>query len=363
MTPTRRSARTDVATASPVSGILDAIGNTPLVALQRLFPEGPVRVFAKLERANPGGSTKDRPAAAMLQAALQDGRLRPGGTVIESSSGNMGIALAQACRVLGLQFICVCDLRVDPGKVAMMRVLGAQVHVLTRPDPVTGDLLTARLNEVRRLLDHDPDAYWPDQYSGSDNPRAHRDGTMAEIDRALDGDVDEVLVATSTAGTLAGCADYVQAAGRRTVIVGIDAHGSILWGGERAPRRLAGLGAGIETAHSLRRRPDRLVRVSDLDCVAGCLLLARTEAIVAGASSGGLVAALAMTGPRSAVAANVVLILPDGGEGYLGTVYDEDWVRSELGYGPDQVADRVEELAGALHGTTPPRRDRSAHGY
>lgn len=301
-----------------------------------------------MERANPGGSTKDRPAAAILHAALEEGRLRPGGAVVESSSGNMGIALAQACRVLGLRFTCVCDARVDPGKVAVMRILGAEVHIVTEPDPTTGDLLTARLREVRRLVEQDPDAFWPDQYASLGNPRAHQDGTMAEIDRALGGRVTEVLVATSTAGTLAGCADFIEAEGRSTTITAVDAIGSVLWGGTRDIRRLPGLGSGIETAHAARRRPDHLVRVSELDCVAGCRLLATTEAIVAGASSGGLVAALAMTRRRHESDANVVLILPDGGDGYLDTVYDERWVERELGFGPNQVAERVSELSDCL---------------
>lgn len=343
------------ATPKPVPGILGAIGNTPLVALRRLCPEGPVNVFAKMERANPGGSIKDRPAAAILQTALQDGRLVPGGTVIESSSGNMGVGLAQACRVLGLRFICVCDIRADPTKLTMMRVLGADVHIIREPDPLTGDMLTARLHEVQRLLDQHPGAFWPDQYASSGNPRAHRDGTMSEIDKALEGDVAQVIVATSTAGTLAGCADFVEAHRRNTTIVGVDAVGSVLWGGRRGERRLPGMGSGIETVHSGRRRADRLVRVTELDCVAGCLLLATSEAIVAGASSGGVVAALAATCPRPDVEENVVLILPDGGDGYLNTIYDQSWVRRELGHSPTRVAERVAELSERLQHTGPDR--------
>ncbi|MEQ9093883.1 MAG: pyridoxal-phosphate dependent enzyme, partial [Miltoncostaeaceae bacterium] len=180
---------------TPVEGVLGAVGATPLVRLRRyLGPAGP-QVWAKLEAANPGGSAKARPAAAMVADALERGLLAPGGTVVESTSGNMGVGLAQACRYHGLSLICVVDTRATAGNVRAMRALGARVVVVSEPDPATGDLLVARLAEVARLLGEQPGAYWPDQYANPANPAAHATGTMREIDEALDGRIDGVLVA------------------------------------------------------------------------------------------------------------------------------------------------------------------------
>ena len=170
---------------APVDGILGAIGDTPLVALRRYLLRPDVDVWAKLEASNPGGSAKDRPAAQMLRDALDCGRIDLGTTVVESSSGNMGIGLAQGCRYLGLRLIAVVDARAHTSSVRTMRALGADVRVVTQPDPETGDLLVARLNAVRRLLAEIPNSFWPDQYANESNPAAHATGTMREIDEAL----------------------------------------------------------------------------------------------------------------------------------------------------------------------------------
>lgn len=331
--------RVDV--AAPVDGVLGAVGATPLVRLHRyLGPAGPP-VWAKLEAANPGGSAKARPALAMVDDALERGLVGPGGTVVESTSGNMGVGLAQACRYRGLHLICVVDTRATAGNVRAMRALGARVVVVTEPDPATGDLLVARLRTLGRLLDEHPGAHWPDQYANPANPGAHAAGTMREIDLALDGRIDLLLVATSTTGTVAGCLDHLRAAGRSTRVVAVDARGSALFGGTPGPRRLPGLGAGVATALSERAAVDEVVRVDDIDCVVGCRRLADREAILAGASGGGVMVALERLAPELAPGARVALILPDGGAGYLETVFDDDWVARELGVGAAELGARV----------------------
>lgn len=327
--------------AAPVDGVLGAVGATPLVRLHRYLGAAGPRVWAKFEAANPGGSAKARPAAAMVEDALERGRLVPGGTLVESTSGNMGVGLAQACGYHGLSLICVVDMRATPGNVRTMRALGARVVVVTEPDPVTGDLLVARLAMVRRLLDEHPGAYWPDQYANPANPAAHAAGTMCEIDEALEGRLDVLLVATSTAGTVAGCIDHLRAAGRDTRVVAVDALGSALFGGTRGTRRLPGLGAGVVTPLSQAAGVDEVVRVDDLDCVVGCRRLARREAILAGASGGGVMSALERVAPGLGAEARVAVILPDGGSGYLETVYDDGWVERELGVGAAALAARV----------------------
>jgi cysteine synthase A len=334
----------------PVDGILGAIGDTPLVALHRYLLRPDVAVWAKLEASNPGGSAKDRPAARMLQDALEDGLIDLGTTIVESTSGNTGVGLAQACRYYGMRLICVVDARAHEMNVRAMRALGADVRVVTQPDRATGDLLVARLDLVGRLLAEIPDSFWPDQYANESNPAAHASGTMREIDEALDGRLDYVFVATSTTGTLRGCRDYLREHGRGTRVVAVDSTGSALFGGRRGTRRLPGFGAGVETNLSAAADFDELVRVSDLDCVVGCRRLAEREAILAGASSGGVAFAVEALAAQMEQGSRCVAIFADGGSGYLETVYDDAWVECELGCPPARLAALVGE--GELASTT-----------
>ena len=336
-------ARSDAPPREPAEGILAAIGGTPLVALRRLLLRPDVSVWAKLEASNPGGSAKDRPAARMLGDALDRGLIDIGTTIVESSSGNMGIGLAQACRYHGMRLIVVVDSRAHVASVRAMRALGAEVRVITQPDAETGDLLVARMHEVHRLLEQTPNSFWPDQYANESNPAAHADGTMREIDEALEGDLDYLFVATSTTGTLRGCGDYLREHGRSTRLVAVDSTGSALFGGVRDRRLLPGFGAGVETSLSAGAEFDQLMRVSDLDCVVGCRRLAEREAILAGASSGGVAFALEAAAADLPAGSRCAAIFPDGGTGYLETVYDDGWVERELGCGPARLAGRIGE--------------------
>lgn len=336
----------------PADGLMAAIGDTPLIRLRRLPARADLQLYVKFEAANPGGSAKARTAASVLTAALADGRLRPGGTVVESSSGNMGVGLAQACAAMGLRFVCVTDVRASRTAVATMRALGARVEVVTEPDPATGELLPARLARVAELRRRLPDAFWPDQYANPANPAAHRDGTMREIDAALGGQLDAVFVGTSTTGTLRGCGDHRDAAGRDTLLVAVDAEGSALFGGASRARALPGLGAGAVPPLAAGARFDRLVRVDEVDCVRGCRRLARAEGLLVGASGGGLVTAFERLAPELAAGARCVLVAVDGGAGYLDTVYDDEWVHATLGAAPDTLLDPPAHPAACLR----PRR-------
>ena len=272
---------------APADGVLAAIGDTPLVRLRRLLLRPDIDVWAKLESANPGGSAKDRPAARMIEDALEQGRIDFGTTVVESSSGNMGIGLAQACRYHGLQLICVVDARAHATSVRAMRALGADVRVVSEPDPATGDLLVARLNLVRQLLREIPNSFWPDQYGNESNPAAHAAGTMREIDEALDGRIDYLFVATSTTGTLRGCGDYLRENDRATRLVAVDSVGSALFGGIQRAR------VDCPASAQASRRRSRPAPTSTTSCASptwpasiGCRRLAAREALLAGASAG-----------------------------------------------------------------------------
>jgi len=334
----------------PVDGVLGAIGDTPLAALRRYLGRSEIDVWAKLEAANPGGSAKDRPAAGMLQDALARGLIGPETTVIESSSGNMGVGLAQACRYHGIRMICVVDDRAHATSLRTMRALGAEVRTVSAQDAGAGSLLAARLELVARLVAETPHSFWPNQYANQANAAAHAAGTMREIDEALDGALDYVLVATSTGGTLRGCCDYLREHQRETKVVAVDAVGSALFGGVMGPRMLPGFGAGVQTQLSSDVAFDRLERVSDLECVIGCRRLVDREAILAGASSGGVVIALErLAAQELRPGMSCVVILPDRGIGYLETVYDDGWVECVLGCGPGElgaaVAGRIPEPA------------------
>jgi cysteine synthase A len=324
-----------------VVGILGAIGDTPLVGLRRYLLRPDIDVWAKLEAANPGGSAKDRPAARMLEDALDRGLITAGTTIIESSSGNMGIGLAQACRYHGLDLICVVDVRAHETSLRTMRALGADVRVVATAGAEAGNLLAARLRLVAELVADTPNSFWPNQYANQSNAAAHAAGTMREIDAALDGPLDYVFVATSTTGTLRGCCEYLHERGRPTRVVAVDAAGSALFGGSPGPRLLPGIGAGVETQLSVDVGFDRLERVSDLDCVVGCRRLAHREAILAGASAGGVAIALERAADEMPAGASCAVILHDGGTGYLDTVYDDAWVARALGCDPDRLAGLV----------------------
>lgn len=316
-----------------INGILETVGDTPLVELKNLFPGLRARVFAKLESFNPGGSIKDRTAISMLQGKISNFELDPlRSVVVESSSGNLGIGLAQICRYFGLRFICVVDAKTSPHNIAILRAYGAMVEVVNEPDPHTGDYLTARLHRVRELVSSTPYAFWPNQYANPLNPRAHEE-TMREIADALGGRVDYLFSATSTMGTLRGCAAYIGQRGLGTTTVAVDAVGSVLFRVPPVPGRrlIPGYGAAVRPELFTPAAADRVVHVTDLDCVVGCRRLVLREAILAGGSSGATVMALEKLRAELPEGAVCVLIFPDGGDRYLDTIYSDIWVGRHFG--------------------------------
>ncbi|WP_221583819.1 2,3-diaminopropionate biosynthesis protein SbnA [Microbacterium sp. G2-8] len=327
-----------------VDGIDEAVGSTPLVRLDALFPDSGIEILAKLESVNPGGSTKDRPARGMVRDALKTGRLTRGGTVVESSSGNLGVALARACNAHDVRFVCVVDARTNATTVRLITALGGEVDVVTEPDPETGDLLTARFHRVEELLAEIPGAVNLYQYGNPANPRAHYDGTMREIAEATGHQVDVLMAAVSTTGTIGGCAAYIRDHRMDTRVVAVDAVGSVLFGGTAAPRLLPGMGAGVVTELSTQVDPDQVIRMRALDCVVGARHLARSEGILAGASTGGVVSALGDLIPDLAPGTRVVFMVHDGGVPYLETVYDDEWVRDNLDADAAAIAEGLDQL-------------------
>ncbi|MEV7439350.1 2,3-diaminopropionate biosynthesis protein SbnA [Streptomyces griseoviridis] len=312
-------------------GILSTVGNTPLVAFEKLLPDLGSRVFGKIERFNPGGSIKDRSALGMLLAAIRSGDVEPGRSVIvESSSGNLAVGLAQICRYFGLRFICVVDGKTTGQNLAILKAFGAEVEVVTERDQRTGEFLPVRLRRVRELVDRIPDSYWPNQYTSLLNPKAH-ETTMREIEEALDGKVDFLFCSVSTFGTLRGCRDHIRARGLDTTIVAVDAMGSAIFGLESTQRLIPGHGASVVPPLMDASASDEVVHISDLECVTACRRLIDREAVLAGGSSGATVAALWKIRHRIPDGSNCVLIFPDGGDRYLDTIYSDSWVRENFG--------------------------------
>lgn len=317
-------------------GILSTIGKTPLIKLDNLFQNSEFEVYAKMELLNPGGSAKDRPALRMIHEAWKEGKIGPGTTIIESSSGNMAISLAMICQYLGLRFISVVDPRTTTTNLQILKALTAKIDFVSEPDPETGEYLPARLNRVQRLLEEIPGSYWPNQYANANNYLSHYHTTMKEIVTEL-GEVDYLFCSVSTCGTIRGLAEYVRDQGLKTKIVAVDAEGSTIFGGNKEKRRFPGLGAGIVPPFCRTDLIDRIVHVSDLDIVKGCRALAQNESILAGASSGANLAAVRRMEQEMAPGSVCAVILHDKGERYLDTVYSDPWIQNEFGqeFSPD----------------------------
>ena len=313
-----------------LSGVLSAIGNTPLVKLVRLFPQRMFQCYGKLEMANPGGSSKDRSALGMLLDAYERREVGPKTTIIESSSGNLGIGLAQVCRYLELPFVCVVDTRTTGAHLAILQAYGARVEVVAAMGVGTNDLLSARLQRVQELRNEIVDSFWVNQYANLSNPRAQYE-IFREIHMHLGDRWDYVFLAVSTCGTLRGCRNYIQDKGLRTRIVAVDAEGSIIFGDSSKRRLIPGHGASRVPELYRVGLQDIVIKASDQDCVAGCFKLLQHESIFAGGSSGAVVSAITTMADQISKDAVVVAILFDRGERYLDTIYSRRWIQKHFG--------------------------------
>lgn len=311
------------------NGILSCIGNTPLIKMEKYFPKANFSLYGKLEMLNPGGSIKDRPALKMLLEAFRNGVIDNNSTIIESSSGNMGIGLAQACAYLGLKFICVTDSRSLEVNRKVLHAYGATVDLVEIPDP-KGGFLAARLKRVKHLLQTIPNSFNCHQYTNLNNPYAHYQ-TVKEVLEVFDNQVDYIFIATSTCGTLRGCAEFIHHKGLSTKVIGVDAKGSIIFGDKPQKRLIPGHGAAVMPPHYQPGLEDDFVLVSDLDCVTGCRQLVQREGIFLGGSSGAIIAGIEKFKPFIPLGATVVGIFADRGDRYLDTIYSDKWVKNHFG--------------------------------
>lgn len=314
----------DTLTESVAESVFDCVGNTPVVALNRLFPEPDVEVIAKLELMNPGGSMKDRSARHIVECGLREGSIRPGSHLVESSSGNFGIALAIAARIHDLRFTCVLDPKAAPANVAILRHLGAEVDVVTEPDEMGGYLHT-RIRRVQKILAGSPVAIWVNQYANDRNWEAHYHGTGAELAEQLIRPPSYLFGAVSTTGSLLGCSRRLRESFPDLRVAAVDAVGSVIFGGPAGPRDVPGIGASRVPELFAPAEIDDVVHVNDFETAVGCRDLLAAEGIFAGGSTGAVVAAIRRTLPRLPRPCRVVAIFPDRGDRYLDLIYDEGW--------------------------------------
>ncbi len=305
--------------------ILDAIGTTPLVRLPRVAAGLAVELFGKLEFLNPGGSFKDRIGLAMIEGAERDGRLKPGGVIIEATAGNTGVGLAQAAAVKGYRCLFVLPDKMSREKIDLLRAYGAETIVTKTVGPEDP---ANYHNLAKRLAKETPGAWFADQFDNPDNPRAHYRTTAPEIWRALEGRLDIFVAGMGTCGMVTGAGRYLKERNQRLVVVGVDPEGSIYSGDAPRTYKVEGIGGeqwpGIYDPSVV----DEILRVSDAESFSAARRLAREEGILCGGSSGAALAGALRYAARLSAPARMVVVLADTGRNYLSKLYSDDWMRA-----------------------------------
>jgi cysteine synthase A len=305
------------------------------------FQEG-IETVLKLEGLNPAGSIKIKTAREMLSTALADGTLREGGRLIESSSGNLGVALATICAAEGIRLTVVTDPNANARSVRTIRALGAEIVTVTERD-LNGGFLQTRIDYIRSRLATDPGLVWLNQYASTANARAHQETTAREILAEFEAP-DAVFVGVGSSGTLMGCLAHFRAVRAPTRVVAVDSAGSVTFGGAPGPRWIPGLGASRRP--EIFRDGDDFEKcvVPEAETIRVCRRIARRYGLLVGGSTGTALAAVEAARGRLARFSRVVVVSPDLGERYLDTIYDDDWVRGR--FGPDLLgAVRAEAAA------------------
>ncbi len=338
---------------------LDAMGNTPLVRLTKVTRGIQPAVLAKLEMLNPGGSVKDRIGIRMIQAAEREGLLKPGGTIVEPTSGNTGHGLAIAASIRGYRCIFVMPDKMSQEKISLLRAYGAEV-VIT-PTAVPPESPESYYRVAERLAAEIPDAFQPNQYFNAENPAAHYATTGPEIWEQTEGTVDVFVAGIGTGGTISGVGHYLKEQNPDVMIVGADPEGSVYSGDLPRPYLVEGIGEDFWPETFDPSVVDRYVKVSDKDSFRMARAVTRQEGILVGGSCGtAVVAALQVARELDDPSKTIVVLLPDSGRSYLSKIYSDTWM---LQHGmldrPDSI--RVEELLNAKGGGLPPLITVDAH--
>jgi cysteine synthase A len=297
--------------------IADHVGRTPMVQLTRIAPEG-AGVFAKLEMFNPGGSVKDRIGVAMIEAAEAEGRIEPGRTtIVEATSGNTGIALAFVCAARGYELVLTLPQGMSREREGLLRLYGAQVHVTESLGGMNEAVAAAQ------ALARDPDVWLPDQFANPANPAAHRRTTGPEIWAAMEGRVDYFVAGVGTGGTITGAGSFLKERNPDLRVIACEpASSAVLSGGDPAPHKIQGIGAGFVPPVLDLGLLDEIIAVDDEDALETARLVARREGVLAGISCGAaLWAALQVAAREEAAGKRIVVVMPDSGERYVSTPF------------------------------------------
>jgi cystathionine beta-synthase len=310
-----------------VEHVTDLVGNTPLVKLNALAEGVSATVLAKVEYFNPGGSVKDRIALRMIEAAEKSGALAPGGTIVEPTSGNTGVGLAMVAQRKGYRCVFVCPDKVSEDKRNTLKAYGAEVVVC--PTAVAPEHPDSYYNVSDRLVREIDGAWKPDQYSNPENPESHYLTTGPELWRQTEGKITHFVAGVGTGGTISGTGRYLKEISEgRVKVVGADPEGSVYSGGTGRPYLVEGVGEDFWPAAYDRNIADEIIAVSDAESFDVTRRLAREEGLLVGGSCGMAAAAAIKLARRLGPDDVVVVLLPDGGRGYLSKVFNDDWMAS-----------------------------------
>lgn len=322
--------------------ILELIGDTPLVKLSRISRGVRPNIYVKIESFNPGGSIKDRIGIRMLEAAERKGLIKKGGTIIEPTSGNTGVGLAQAAALRGYRCIFVMPDKMSQEKVRLLKAYGAEVVIC--PTAVPRESPESYYSVSDRLAREIPNAYQPNQYFNMENPKTHYDWTGPELWRQMDGKIDVFVAGMGTGGTISGCAKYFKEQNPDVHIVGVDSEGSLYTSDTVRPYKVEGIGEDFIPDTIDLDIIDEMVTVSDRDSFVTARHLAREEGILAGGSCGSALFGALQIARRYDESTNIVVVLPDGGRSYLSKFYSDEYMKENGFWDPSSDSFSVEDL-------------------
>ncbi|MDQ2817704.1 MAG: cystathionine beta-synthase [Candidatus Eremiobacteraeota bacterium] len=305
---------------------LDAIGGTPLVRLRRVMDTAACTVLAKIEYLNPGGSVKDRPALMMVKDAEERGLLKPGGTIVEATSGNTGTGLAMVAAIRNYRCILVMPDKVSEEKIRLLRAYGAEV-VIT-PTKVPASSPESYYGVAAKLAGEIPGAFQPNQFANLLNPKAHEQSTGPEIWAQTDAKITHFVSGLGTGGTISGVSHYLKARNPDIVVVGADPEGSIYSGDTAKSYKVEGIGEDFLPATVDLKAIDRIERVSDKESFLMARRICREEGLLVGGSSGTAAVAAGRVAAALPADAVMVVVLPDNGRGYLSKLFNDEWMKA-----------------------------------